>query len=165
MENQSINNQLIYPPILVAAIRQVSTDDYWNFPLPELLLGYLQRVRLALQVHHDGRVHADLKCPCPEDSRPFVFRQVPRRYALLRLTTSRETLVRPRSRLDDLHVWLLVVLLIGIVTRHVESPIILLVGGLERFVVVESSTLVVESVSTEWVYLFVAHVVGLLAEV
>ena len=55
------NDQLVNGPVLEGPVRHVSADDDGDLPLLELLHGDLQRVRLALQLHHHRRAHCDLQ--------------------------------------------------------------------------------------------------------
>ena len=52
------SKQLFTRPILVPTVRQVSSYHQWYLFLSQFLYSNLQRVRLALQVNEDWRVHA-----------------------------------------------------------------------------------------------------------
>ena len=68
------NDQLVDGPVLEGAVRHVSPDDDGDLPLLELLHGDLQRVRLALELHHHRRAHRDLQRARPQHPRTLVLK-------------------------------------------------------------------------------------------
>eukprot|EP00740_Mantoniella_antarctica_P007645 CAMPEP_0181365228 /NCGR_PEP_ID=MMETSP1106-20121128/9931_1 /TAXON_ID=81844 /ORGANISM="Mantoniella antarctica, Strain SL-175" /LENGTH=99 /DNA_ID=CAMNT_0023480241 /DNA_START=311 /DNA_END=610 /DNA_ORIENTATION=+ len=59
-----LDDELVHPPVFVAAVRQVPPDDERNALLTQLLARDLQGVRLVLQLHQHRRVHANLERAC-----------------------------------------------------------------------------------------------------
>lgn len=80
-----LDDQFLHAPILVRSIRQEAPDEEGNLLLTQLLHGDDERVRLALERDEDGRIHGDLQCPRPQDSRLFILCHVGRRLSVLLL--------------------------------------------------------------------------------
>ncbi len=55
------DDELVDAPVLVAAVGEVAPDDEGDLSLLELLHGDLERVRLALELHHHRGAHRDLE--------------------------------------------------------------------------------------------------------
>mmetsp|Transcript_11571 Transcript_11571/g.31962 ORF Transcript_11571/g.31962 Transcript_11571/m.31962 type:complete len:254 (+) Transcript_11571:1069-1830(+) len=158
-----IHDELIDAPIFVTPIRQVPSDDDRYFSFSQFLLGDPKRIRLSVQIHHDGSVHADLQRPGSQHACLFVFREIPRRDAFGRCGSCRHD----RISLAAPH---------GIVafSRHVEGIIVsgadLILGtfchvGVVHLLILASSEdaagIVKALVGTDWVFV-VAHCVCVL---
>ena len=62
----------------IPSIRHESPHNKWDFLRPQLLNCNLQRIRLSLQIHQNGRIHRDLQRPGTQNSSPLVLGHVRR---------------------------------------------------------------------------------------